>query len=157
MSAIGAIFNLNQRPFAGDDDLRELAALWQALSKWGPDGGRVVTTDSAGFCYQAFNTNRESRLEQQPLVVRNGCVLVADARLDNREELFAATRQFLGKPSQHQVTDVEYLLAAYERWGAEFARQVVGEYAIVIYDPATRRWLLCRDHIGARPLYYHLS
>jgi asparagine synthase (glutamine-hydrolysing) len=157
MSAIGAIFNLNQRPFADDHDLRDLAALWQALSKWGPDGGRVTTTDSAGFCYQAFNTTRESRLEQQPLVARNGCMLIADARLDNRDELFAATRQLLGNTSAHQVTDAEYLLAAYQGWGAEFARQVVGDYAIVIYDPSTRRLLLCRDHIGARPLYYHLS
>ena len=60
MSAIGAIFNLNQRPFADEHDLGDLAALWQALSKWGPDGGRIVATDSLGFCYQAFNTNRKN-------------------------------------------------------------------------------------------------
>lgn len=157
MSAIGAIFNLNQRPFDRDDDLRDLVALWQALSKWGPDGGRMVTADSVGLCYQAFNTSRESHFERQPLVARNGCLLVADVRLDNRQELFAATHHLLGNRASHQVTDADYLMAAYEHWGPEFARHVVGEYAIAIYDPQTRRLLLCRDHIGARPLYYHLS
>jgi asparagine synthase (glutamine-hydrolysing) len=55
------------------------------------------------------------------------------------------------------VTDADYLVAAHQRWGAEFPLHVVGEYAIVLYDPATRRLLLSRDHIGARPLYYHVS
>ncbi|HEY2964348.1 MAG TPA: asparagine synthase-related protein [Pyrinomonadaceae bacterium] len=157
MSAIGAIFNLNQRPFDQDEDMRDLAALWRALRKWGPDGGRMITTDSLGVCYQAFNTTRESHLEQQPLVVRDGRILVADVRIDNRPELFAATHHLHGNSPSHRVTDADYLMAAHKRWGAEFPFRVVGEYAMVLYDPATRRLLLCRDHIGARPLYYHLS
>ena len=67
MSAIGAIFNFNNRPF-GEEDLHDLTALWQSLRKWGPDGGRFVTSDSLGVCYQAFNTTREARFEDQPLV-----------------------------------------------------------------------------------------
>ncbi len=150
MSAIGAIFNFHQRPFA-EEDLCDLTALWHALRKWGPDGGRIVTTDSLGFCYQAFNTNREARLEQQPLVARNGRILAADVRIDNREELFAAAHEGLDSRS----TDVEYLLAAHSRWGAKFPFYVVGEYAFALYDPRERQLLLCRDHIGARPLYFH--
>ena len=152
MSAIGAIFNFHQRPFT-EDDLRDLTALWQALRKWGPDGGRIVTTDSLGFCYQAFNTNREARLEQQPLVARDGRVLAADVRIDNRQELFAATHDaFPGS-----VTDVDYLMAAHSRWGAKFPFHVVGEYALVLYDPRERKLFLYRDHVGARPLYFHRS
>jgi asparagine synthase (glutamine-hydrolysing) len=153
MSAIGAIFNFNNRPF-NHDDLRDLTALWQSLRKWGPDGGRIVTADTLGVCYQAFNTNRESRFEQQPLVARDGRILAADIRIDNREELFAATHHLLERNSSGVTTDADYALAANNRWGAEFARHVVGEYAFVVYDPQTRRLLVCRDHIGARPLYY---
>jgi asparagine synthase (glutamine-hydrolysing) len=150
MSAIGAIFNFHQRPFT-EDDLRDLTALWQALRKWGPDGGRIVTTDSLGFCYQAFNTNREARLERQPLVARDGRVLAADVRIDNREELFAATHDTLAGA----FTDADCLMAAHSRWGAKFPFRVVGEYAFALYDPRERRLILCRDHVGARPLYYH--
>ena len=150
MSAIGAIFNFHQRPFT-EDDLRDLAALWHALRKWGPDGGRTVTTVSAGFCYQAFNTNREARLEKQPLVAPDGCILAADVRVDNREELFAEIHDLL----DGRYTDADYLTAAHSRWGTKFPLHVVGEYAFVLYHPRERRLLLCRDHIGARPLYYH--
>lgn len=149
MSAIGAIFNFHQRPFA-EEDLCDLNALWRALHKWGPDGGSIVTTDFAGFCYQAFNTNREARLEKQPLVELDGRILAADVRIDNREELFAATHDVLNSRS----TDADYLMAAHGRWNAMFPFQVVGEYAFVLYEPRERRLLLCRDHVGARPLYY---
>jgi asparagine synthase (glutamine-hydrolysing) len=153
MSAIGAIFNFNNRPF-GEEDLRDLTALWYALRKWGPDGGRFVTSDSWGVCYQAFNTTHEAAFEEQPLVARDGRMLAADVRLDNRQELFAATHHLLGA-TRDRVTDADYVMAAYARWGAEFPFHLVGEYAIVFYDPHARRMLLCRDHIGARPLYYH--
>lgn len=152
MSAIGAIFNFHQRPFDADD-LRDLTTLWGALHKWGPDGGRIVTTDFAGFCYQAFNTNREARLEKQPLVERDGRILAADVRIDNREELFAATHDVLNSRS----TDADYLMAAHGHWGTMFPFHVVGEYAFLLYEPSEQLLLLCRDHVGARPLYYHLN
>lgn len=155
MSAIGAIFNFHNRPFA-EEDLRDLSALWQGLRKWGPDGGRFVTSDSLGVCYQAFNTTRESLFEEQPLVARDGRILAADVRLDNRGELFAATHHLLGA-TRERATDADYVMAAHARWGAEFAFHLVGEYAIVLYDPRTQTVLLCRDHIGARPLYYHCN
>src|ERR1700752_2122144 len=150
MSAIGAIFNFDQRPFA-EDDLRDLTALWHALRKGAPGGGLSVTTASACFCYQAFNTNHEARLEKQPLVAVDGRILAADVRIDNRDELFAATHDMLNRRS----TDADYLMAAHSRWGAKFPFHIVGEYAFALYDPHERKLLLCRDHIGARPLYYH--
>jgi asparagine synthase (glutamine-hydrolysing) len=152
MSAIGAIFNFHQRPFT-EEDLHDLTALWQALRKWGPDGGRIVTADSLGFCYQAFNTNREARLEQQPLVARDGRILAADVRIDNRSELLAANLNALTTRS----TDADELLAAHDRWGADFAFHVVGEYAFALYEAREQRLLLCRDHMGARSLYYHVN
>ncbi|HSD45841.1 MAG TPA: asparagine synthase-related protein, partial [Pyrinomonadaceae bacterium] len=81
-------------------------------------------------------------------------LLAADVRLDNRDELFAATHNLLGV-TRERATDVDYLMAAQARWGAEFAFHLVGEYAVVFYDPRAQKLSLYRDHIGARPLYYH--
>ena len=153
MSAIGAIFNFHNRSFS-EEDLRDLMALWQALRKWGPDGGRFVTSDTLGICYQAFNTTREANFEEQPLVTRDGRILAADVRLDNRTELFSATHHLLAATPE-RATDVDYLMAAHARWGADFPRHLVGEYAIVFYDAHAQKLLLYRDHVGARPLYYH--
>ena len=106
------------------------------------------------MCYQAFNTTREASFEDQPLVARDGRLLAADVRLDNRPELFAATHHLLGA-TRERATDADYVMAAYARWGVEFPFHLVGEYAVVFYDPRMQKLLLCRDHIGARPLYYH--
>src|ERR1051326_7696 len=154
MSAIGAIFNFNRRPF-DDGDLRDLTALWRALQKWGPDGGRIVTSDSCGVCYRAFNTNSESEFEVQPVVGADGTILAADLRLDNREELFAATHRSLPQSSLAQTTDAELAVAVCRVWGADFPLHLIGEYAVLVYEPRAGRLLLCRDHIGAPPLYYH--
>src|SRR5690348_18338237 len=89
MSAIGAIFNFNNRPF-DEDDLHDLAAPWQSLSKWGPDGGRIVTSDSCGVCYQAFHTNREPERHRLPVVSVAGDVFAAYIRIDNSVALLAA-------------------------------------------------------------------
>jgi asparagine synthase (glutamine-hydrolysing) len=82
MSAIGGVFNFHGKPV--NPDL--LSRLWMSLSDRGPDGGDVVLDGAVGLCYRAFHTNRESRLENQPFVSRDGCVLVFDGRVDNRAD-----------------------------------------------------------------------
>jgi asparagine synthase (glutamine-hydrolysing) len=155
MSAIGCIFNFNNRPFDRDDDLRDLAALWHALRRWGPDGGHVVISGSAGFCYQGFHTNRESRFERQPLAARDGSVLAADIRIDNRSEIFEAIHDVSG--INRNSPDSEYAMASQQQWGRMFPRHIVGEYAMIVYEPLSRSVRLYRDHVGARPLYYHVT
>ena len=90
MSAIGGIINFDGGPI--DDEV--LTRLAQGLEPFGPDGGSIVRLDSAAMVYRAFHTNLESRSERQPLV-QNGCVLVCDGRLDNREELIRLLREEL--------------------------------------------------------------
>jgi asparagine synthase (glutamine-hydrolysing) len=147
MSAIGGVFNFHSKPI--NPDL--LSSLWLSLSDRGPDGGDVMVDGAVGLCYRAFHTNRESRLESQPFVSRDGCVLVFDGRLDNREELLTK----IGDLHRKVITDVEIVMAAFMKWGDDFAEQVVGEFALALWDPRNRRLLLGRDHIGARTLYFH--
>ncbi len=47
------------------------------------------------------------------------------------------------------------ILAAFERWGADCASRLLGDYAAAIWDPAERRLVLLRDHGGCRTLYLH--
>jgi asparagine synthase (glutamine-hydrolysing) len=149
MSAIGGVFNFHGKPV--NPDL--LSRLWMGLSDRGPDGGDVVLDGAVGLCYRAFHTNRESRLENQPFVSRDGCVLVFDGRVDNRAELITRIGDL--HPEGRIITDVEIVMAAFRKWGDDFAEQIVGEFALALWDPRNRRLLLGRDHIGARTLYFH--
>ena len=150
MSAIGGVFNFHNKTV--DPDV--LSRLWVGLRDRGPDGGDIRIDGAVGLCYRAFHTNRESRLESQPLVSRNGCVLVLDGRIDNREELISKTHG-LHEGQGAIITDVEIVMAAFLKWGDDFAEHVIGEFALALWEPRSRRLLLARDHIGTRTLYFH--
>jgi asparagine synthase (glutamine-hydrolysing) len=149
MSALGGIYS-----FAGGFiDTGKLASLGEALSVRGPDGGREVVSGHIGFSYRALHTNRESRLEDQPFVCRAGHILVWDGRLDNRKEL--SDQIGLSRHAQQGcVTDVEIVMAAYLKWGENFLPNLIGDFALTLWDPILRKLLLARDPVGVRSLYY---
>jgi len=153
MSSLAGIYNFNRQPIrAGQRE--QLAILWNALGAYGTDGGDIQFAGPVGMCYRAFHVNEESRFEVQPLVGRHNTMIVGDLRLDNREELIASLRgALLKEPSA--ITDIELALAAYEKWGEQFAVHLIGEFALMLYDGRVEKVLLARDHIGTRQLYYH--
>lgn len=77
-----------------------------------------------------------------------GLLVVADGRLDNRTELRAAGLAFDDRHS-----DADLIARAYGRWGTDAVRRLLGDFAFVLWDGATRRLLCARDPLGIRPLY----
>ncbi len=147
MSAIGGIYNFDGEPVSRDF----LLNMGCALAARGPDGGSEVKLGAVGMVYRAFHTTRESRLETQPLVSSNGHrVLCWGGRLDNREEL----RSLLGNDIRGDVTDADIVMASYRKWGTSFPSQIVGDFALSLWDRSSRTLLLARDHAGVRPLFY---
>ena len=120
----------------------------------GPDGRGVWRQNGVELGYLALNVTPESVHEPQPLVDREaGLVLVADARIDNRNEVLA--RLGLGvRQNGSPVGDGAVILAAYRRWGEACARELVGDFAFVIWDERERRLLAARDPMGMRGLHY---
>ncbi len=76
-----------------------------------------------------------------------------DGRLDNRDDLFLR----LGAAIPPHATDADLALAAFERWGLEGLRGLVGDWSLAIRDRGRRRLSLARDYMGARPLYYRAA
>ncbi len=147
MSALAAIYNFNRQPIR-EAQREQLAILWQRLASTGPDGGDMRINGPVGMCYRGFHVNEHERLEVQPLVDRNS-MLAGNLRLDNREELI------LELHNGSNVTDIELVSAAYQKWGELFPLHLIGEFALLLFDEAAQKIVLARDHIGARPLYYY--
>jgi asparagine synthase (glutamine-hydrolysing) len=96
----------------------------------------------------------EDVFDRQPLVGGEGrYVLVADIRLDNRDELIEALR--IPRPQARNLCDAAVLLCAIERWDVSCLERIVGDYAFAAWDGARRQLLLARDPLGNRPLHYH--
>ena len=74
--------------------------------------------------------------------------LIGRIRLDRRSTL----RERLGAASG--ASDADLLIGAYERWGADFLRQVRGDYCFVLVDSPRRRLIAARDQLGVRALFY---
>ena len=149
MSGIGGLFNFDGAPV----DYQIVTALGQGLATRGPDGGNHVTAGSVSMVYRAFHTNRESRLESQPLVSRSGHILCWDGRLDNREELIG----LLSDELRGDHTDVALVMAGYLKWGCNCFSRIIGDFALSLWDPSSRSIILARDATGSRDLYYHLN
>ena len=154
MSSLAGIYNFNCRPIR-ETQRKQLDILWNCLEESGPDGGDMIFDGPVGICYRAFHANKESRTESQPLAGRNNVLISGSLRLDNRDELIASLRSLL--TIKEKISDIELALAAYESWGDMFPHHLVGEFALMVYDPSRQKCLLTRDHIGTRPLYYHYN
>ena len=149
MTAIAGVWRLDGRPTASDECARMLGP----LKMYGPDAMDAWSDReiALGRCLKRFTP--EDDLDRQPLVGASGVVLVADARIDNRDEL--ARNLGLQARRLAETSDAELLLRAYERWEADAFDRIFGNFACAIWEPAHRRLVLAKDALGMRPLYYH--
>ena len=146
MSAICGIFHLDGRGATRD----EIAAMSAALAHRGPDREGVWSGGEVALAHRLLVTTPELVTDQQPLVrSQPDCVLVADARIDNRDELLAALDLPRGS------TDSDVILASYERWGDRCVNRFIGDFAFAIWDSRARAVFCARDPMGVRPFYYY--
>ena len=123
----------------------------------GPDGISTWFGNGVALAHLALHVTPESRLEAQPLEDANaGLMLVADARIDNREELIAELRG-KGEPLDSCPTDADLILAAYRVWGLECPVHLVGDFALAIWDARERRLFLARDPMAMRNLHFRVE
>lgn len=148
MSAIAGLWCTDGRAAAPP-----LERMLAALRPYGPDSVGRWAQDDVALGHRVMHLFPEDVSNRQPLTGGGGrFVMVADARLDDREDLAEA----LGYPSSfaHSTADSELVLQAFERWGEDCLERVYGDYAFAVWDRERRRWLLARDGMGGRPLCY---
>jgi asparagine synthase (glutamine-hydrolysing) len=120
------------------------------LAPYGPDSNESYSKGGISILYRAFHTTKESRREKRPCISPSGAVITWDGRLDNRGDLISELRDSLTVNS----TDVAIVAAAYEKWGTNCLRKLIGDWALSIWNPRERSVLLAKDPIGTKHLYY---
>jgi asparagine synthase (glutamine-hydrolysing) len=117
-------------------------------------GARCRFRPGAGFAQLVNHRMPVSGQDLLPLVdEERNLMLVADVRIDNREDLLESLLPERS-PGEPAPTDAHLLLAAYLRWGVEFPRHVIGDFALALWDGGRKRLLLARDALGIRTLYH---
>lgn len=68
---------------------------------------------------------------------------------DIKKELLKIGKTFKTK------SDTEVILAAYSHWGLEAFNKFVGMWAIALWDKQKEEFILSRDRLGKKPLYFY--
>src|SRR6185369_13725568 len=107
----------------------------------------------ASLGHTLLRTTEESTHERQPLSLDGKVWIVADARIDARQELIAGLRA--GEQEvEAAVPDVELILRAWHVWGESCVEHLLGDFAFAIWDAGRRRLFCARDQMGVRPFFY---
>ena len=152
MSAIFGILRFDTN-HVSHDDLEWMAS---ALARRGPDGRQFVTAGAVGLGHCLMHVNAEDRFEVQPLYdPETDVTLVADCRIDNRQELAGILG--IAHARLSRTPDSAFILHAYKKWGAECATHLLGDFAFAVWDGRARKLLLARDQMGQRYVHYHCN
>jgi asparagine synthase (glutamine-hydrolysing) len=150
MTALAGLWRFDGRPDTASDCSRMLAS--QAL--YGPDTSAQWSDRDVALGRSLMRLLPEDAFDRQPLIGGGGrYILVADLRLDNRDELVGQLQISSEKASR--LSDAAILLESVERWGVGCVEKLVGDYAFALWDGERRNLLLARDPLGQRPLHYH--
>ncbi len=134
-----------------------LAPMAAAMAFWGPDGHGQWCGEGAGLGHLMLHVTPESLHERLPASIRVALhlVITADARIDNRDELFDALG--VPGPGRSETPDSSLILLAYERWGSECVKRLLGDFAFAIWDCRERKLFCARDAMGCRPFVYYFD
>ena len=155
MSAICAVFRRDGAPVPAS----QIKTLLDALGEYGSDAEswapETVAAPVALGC-RPWRVTPEDAWYRPPVMSRDGnVVLVADARIDNRNELASSLGMSTG--DARELPDAAFILAAYEAWEQDCPRRLLGDFAFVLWDNRRRSLFCARDGLGQRVLFYQSS
>jgi asparagine synthase (glutamine-hydrolysing) len=137
----------------GPAPVESCAGMLAAQRVCGADPGSVWSGGDIALGCRMQPVLPQDAFDRQPLVSGGRLALVADIRIDNRDEIVEALR--VPRSVARDWCDAAVLLAAFECWEEGCVDRILGDYAFAVWDAARRRLLLARDPLGQRPLHYH--
>ena len=121
----------------------------------GPDGAGVYTDEYVGLAHRRLSVIDVDG-SHQPISNEDGSVwVIFNGEIYNYQPL----RTFLLNRGHKLRTqgDTEVIVHLYEEYGSAFVEQLNGIFAIALWDRKTRTFLLIRDRLGVKPVYYYVQ
>lgn len=148
MAAIAGVLRFDGAPVAAE----LVGRIAGRMRHRSPDGIRIHDAGAVALASGALHASPYSALERQPAGLPEGGWLVVDGRMDDRHAVAASLG--LDRAALAAVGDAQLFALAWTRWREELWRQVLGDYALAVWEPGRGRLSLVRDRIGVRPLYW---
>ncbi len=128
----------------------------EALTIYGNDGTVVAKRSEAAFGRNLRKFLPEDDFDHGPIIAAvNQFMIVADTRIDNREDVAEA----LGLPNRRvsSMSDSELFCTAWEHWGDLVLDRLFGDFAFAIWDIRKKELILGRSAMSLKPLFFHIG
>lgn len=149
MSGIAGIVALDGAPV----DAALVDRMAGCLACRAPDGTAARADGPIGLAHALLRTGDVGDDVPQPLSLDGRTWIVADARIDARDELVRALRAG-GIDASADAPAAELILHAWRLWGDDSPGRLLGDFAFAVWDAERRRLFCARDPFGVKPLYY---
>jgi asparagine synthase (glutamine-hydrolysing) len=148
MCGIAGIVSLDDRPIARE----EISAMCDAIVHRGPDDEGYYIGDGVGLGMRRLSII-DLTTGHQPVHNEDGSVwVVFNGEIYNfkeiRRELESRGHSF------YTATDTEVIVHLYEEYGRRCVDKLRGMFTFAVWDDRRKTFLLARDRLGVKPLYF---
>ena len=131
-------------------DMQQFVTCFDKTVSRGPDDSRIVDVGQGLLGFHRLSIMGLHPEGMQPFGL-NGSFVVCNGEIYGFEKLRSELSRDYTFTSQ---SDCEVLLPMYEKYGLDMFAKLDAEYACILYDAKTGKFIAARDPIGIRPLYY---
>lgn len=137
---------------SGDSKTIEVSSAIQAMLScnrmYGRDKEATAKKDRVflGCCVDILS---DSHIQKEPVISYEGGLAVIDALIFNRKDLLEKCN------ISKEISDSELLFQYILKFGLSSLKSVNGDFSGAIYENASGKLTLFRDHMGIRPLFYY--
>ena len=155
MCGLAGVLLSERKSIPISDVVDDMAA---TLAHRGPDSGGnwVDTAQGIGFSHRRLSIVDLSEHGQQPMMSQNErYVLAYNGEVYNHVEVRANLENETGPIRWSGHSDTETIVEAIAHWGVEKTlTELVGMFAMAVWDKKAGELTLARDRIGEKPLYF---
>ena len=136
---------------SSDADMEVFQEGFERTVSRGPDDSRVIDTGKGLLGFHRLSIMGLTPSGMQPFEL-DGSYAICNGELYGFEQ---ERERLTGKGYRFQSgSDCEILLPMYREYGTAMFSMLDAEFACIIYDGRTGKYIAARDPIGIRPLYY---